>query len=68
MSKFNKVAEYKKNIPKNLISVYNCVFIYNEHVETKLKQYIYNHIYFLTKKHLGIYLTYVSCVPKTIKC
>ena len=38
MSKFNKVAEYKKNIPKNLISVYNCVFICNERVETKLKQ------------------------------
>ena len=38
MSTFNKVAEYKKNIPKNLISVYNCVFICNERVETKLKQ------------------------------
>ena len=62
MSKFNKFAEYKKNIPKNLISVYNCVFIYNEHVETKLKQYIYNHIYFLTKKVLGIYLTKHTCL------
>ena len=53
MSTFNKVAEYEKIIPKNLISVHNCGFIYHEHVETKLKQYIY----FLTKKHLGIYLT-----------
>ena len=62
MSKFNKVAEYKKNIPKNLISVYNCIFIHNEHGGTKLKQYIYNHIYFLTKKHLGIYLTKHVCL------
>ena len=53
MSTFNKVAEYEKIIPKNLISVHNCGFIYHEHVETKLKQYIY----FLTKKHLGIYFT-----------
>lgn len=55
MSKFNKVAEYKKNIPRKWISVYNCAFISIEYVETK--QYIYNPIYFLKKKHLGIYLT-----------
>lgn len=58
MSTFNKVAEYEKNIPKNLISVHNFVFIYHEHVETKLKQYIY----FLTKEHLGIYFTKHICL------